>query len=173
MAFSGLSYLVWALIAGGSRKLVQQFIDYASFTEMSLPKLTRGVKIFFVDTGFVIDMVGLTWLVASMILVLLGSRQKISISWGWVCAMCQSFVAGLGAVLVGVAVYAPHAVIGQEAKLKPTVLAKVSEISLPVMVPLAILIWTSFLVWLIASRASLNRRGPSLRDGLRSNVQRP
>lgn len=171
IVFSGLSYLVWSLIAGGSRALVQQFIDYARFTDMSLPTVTRAVKIFFVDTGFVIDIVGLAWLVGSMVLVLLGSKQKISISWAWVCAICQSFTAGLGAVLVGGAVYAPHILIG-EPEAGRTPLAKVSQISLPVLVPVAILTWTVFVVWLLVSRARLDRRGPSLRDGLRSNVQK-
>jgi len=172
MAFAGLSYLVWALIAGGSRALVQHFIDYAEFTDMTLPGLTRAVKVFFVDTGFAIDLAGLAWLVASMVLVLLGSSQKISISWAWACAMCQSFAAGLGAVLVGGAVYAPYAMSGQHVSHDQTVLARVSAVSLPVMVPLAILTWTTFLVWMLASRARLDRRGPSLRDGLRSNVQK-
>jgi len=173
VTFAGLSYLVWALIAGGSRTLVQQFIDYAHFTDMSLPSFTRAVKIFFVDTGFVIDIIGLIWLVGSMVLVLLGSKQKISISWAWVCAICQAFAAGLGAVLVGGAVYAPHVLEGEQATTGRTVLAKVSQVSLPVLVPVAILIWTVFVVSLLVSRARLNRRGPSLRDGLRSNVQKP
>jgi hypothetical protein len=32
------------------------------------------------------------------------------------------------------------------------------------------LLWTTFLVWLMVERARLNRRGPTLRDGMRSNV---
>jgi len=171
ITFAGLSYLVWSLIAGGSRKLVQQFIDYAQYTDMSLPPLTRGVKIFFADVGFVIDLVGLAWLVASLVLVLLSSRQKISISWAWVAAICQSFMAGLGAVVVGLAVYLPHAVT-PDAAGERTILERVSEISLQVIIPVAILIWTTFLVWLLVDRARLNRRGPSLHDGLRSNVQK-
>ena len=173
IAFAGLSYLVWALIAGGSRQLVQHFIEYADANEMSLPGFTRAVKVFFVDAGFVIDLVGLSWLVASMVLVLLGSQQKMSISWAWVSAICQSFVAGLGAVLVGGAVYAPH-VLPLDHASRRTILARVSEISLPVLVPVAIVIWTTFLVWLLVARARLNRHrhGPSLRDGLRSNVQK-
>ena len=171
VAFAGLSYLVWSLIAGGSRALVQRFILSANVIEMTLPTITRGVKVFFVDAGFMIDVVGLAWLIGSLVLVMLGSRQRISISWAWVCAICQSFVAGLGAVLVGGAVYAPHSLIAESASAAEyTLFEVVSEISLPVMVSVAILIWTTFLVWLLVDRARLNRHGPSLRDGLRSNV---
>lgn len=172
IAFAGLSYLVWALVAGGSRTLVQTFIYSAKNLEMDLPSLTRAVKVFFVDAGFLIDLVGLGWLVVSLALVMLSSRQKISISWAWVSAICQSFTAALGAVLVGGAVYAPHAVamVAGAVDEDPTLFERVSEISLPVMVPIAILIWTTFLVWLLVDRARFNRRGPTLRDGLRSNV---
>ncbi len=176
IAFAGLAYLVWSLIAGGSRQLVQVFINSARDMEMELPAMTNGVKIFFVDAGFVIDIVGLAWLAVSMALVFLGSRQRISISWAWVSAICQSFTAGLGAVLVGGAVYAPHASTGA-AGGDGTIFEKVSEISLPVMIVLAIVIWTTFVIWLLIDRArmnrhapSRNRRGPSLRDASRSNV---
>ena len=106
-----------------------------------------------------------------MALVLVASRQKISISWAWVSAICQSFVAGLGAVLVGWAVYAPHALVAAPiAPADESILEKVSQISLPVIVSLAILIWTTFVVWLLVERSRWNRRGPTLRDGLRTNV---
>jgi hypothetical protein len=36
----------------------------------------------------------------------------------------------------------------------------------------ALLIWVTFLIWLLIERARLNRRGPTLRDGLRSNIYR-
>ncbi len=172
IAFAGLSYLVWALVAGGSRTLVQTFIDSARNLEMDLPSLTRAVKVFFVDAGFLIDLVGLGWLVVSLALVMLSSRQKIGISWAWVSAICQSFIAALGAVLVGGAVYAPHAVatVAGAVDEDPTLFERVSEISLPVMILVAILIWTAFLVWLLVDRARFNRRGPTLRDGLRTNV---
>ncbi len=176
IAFAGLAYLVWSLIAGGSRTLVQVFINSARDMEMELPAMTNAVKIFFVDAGFVIDIVGLAWLAVSMALVFLGSRQRISISWAWVSAICQSFTAGLGAVLVGGAVYAPHASTGA-ASGDGTIFEKVSEISLPVIIVLAIVIWTTFVIWLLIDRARLNRhspslhrRGPSLRDASRSNV---
>lgn len=176
IVFAGISYLVWSLVAGGARELVQTFIYSAQGLQMELHPLTRGVKIFFVDAGFMIDLVGLLWLSASLVLVLLSSRQKIRISWVWVCAICQSFTAALGAILVGSAVYAPHAVtipsLNGEQDLN--LFERVSEISLPALIPVAILIWTTFLVWLLIDRARLNRRGnrhgPTLRDGVRTNV---
>ena len=134
-----------------------------------LPPLTHGVEIFFVDAGFVIDLVGLAWLTCSLVLVLLSSRQRISVSWAWVSSACQSFTAALGAELVGWAAYAPH-MIPQAGKADPNLLERVSAISLPVMVPIAVLIWTTFLIWLLVDRARLNRRGPSRNDALRSNV---
>ena len=172
IAFAGTAYLVWSLVAGASRQLVQEFINSAQATHMRLPYLTRAVKIFFVDAGFLIDIVGLVWLSASLTLVLISSRQRISVSWAWVSAICQSFVAALGAVLVGWAAYAPHVLMAGPAAADQdlTIFERVSQISLPVMVSLAILIWTTFLIWLLVDRARLNRRGPSLRDGLRSNV---
>lgn len=171
IVFAGLSYLVWSLIAGGSRELVQTFIASAYDMQLELPPITRAVKIFFVDAGFVIDVVGLAWLIISMTLVLVASRQRISISWAWVSAVCQAFVAGLGAALVGTAVYAPHASsISGAAAADTTIFEKVSQISLPVIVCLAVLIWTTFVVWLLVERSRWTHRGPTLRDGLRTNV---
>jgi len=170
IVFAGLAYLVWSLIAGGSRELVQTFIASAAEFQMTLPTITRAVKIFFVDAGFVIDLVGLAWLIASMALVLVASRQKISISWAWVCAVCQAFVAGLGAVLVGTAVYAPHAMTARGEDVDPSIFERVSQISLPVIVSLAVVIWLTFVVWLLVERSRWSRRGPTLRDGLRTNV---
>ena len=34
---------------------------------------------------------------------------------------------------------------------------------------LAILVWVSLLVWLLVERARLDRHGPTLTDGLRTN----
>jgi hypothetical protein len=175
IAFAGLTYLVWALVAGWCRELVQTFIRdmyHAGALGEELPQVTRNVKVFFVDAGFVIDLVGLAWLVVTLVLVLLSSRQKIGVSWAWVSAMLQCFTAALGAVLVGWAVYMPHSLpitIVPESE-GMTVFQRVSEISLPILVAVAVAIWVTFLVWLLVERGRYNRRGPSLRDGQRSNV---
>ena len=167
LAFAGVSYLVWSLVAGFSRGLMQQFIYSTYASEVQMPNFTRAVKVFFVDAGFMIDLVGLAWMVVSLVLVLLSSRQKISVSWAWVSAVCQTFIASLGAVLVGWVVYAPYMIAAEQ---DPSIFERVSEISLPVIVVIAVVIWTIFLVWLLTERARLDRHGPTMRDGLRSNV---
>ncbi len=166
VSFVGLAYLVWALVAGVSRAVVQEMIN--STVGQDLPKSARVVKVFFVDAGFVIDLVGLAWLTVSLVLVALSSRQKISISWSWVSATSQACVGALGAVIVGWAAYQPHIIkaIGSG----QTTWETVSAISLPVLMVVAILIWVMFLVWMLVERARWMRRGPSLRDGLRSNI---
>ena len=71
LTFSGLSYLVWSLVAGTSREMVREMILFTSRTNLTgdLPKFTRAVKIFFVDMGFVIDLAGLAWMILSLLLV--------------------------------------------------------------------------------------------------------
>jgi hypothetical protein len=172
LSAAGVAYLVWALVAGISREVVQAMINSTADWRDSLPHATRVVKVFFVDAGFVIDLVGLAWLTVTLLLVVLSSRQRISVSWAWVSAICQSFVAALGAVLVGWAAYQPHIRPLSNMGKGQTHWEQVSSISLPVVMPICLLIWVTFLVWLLVERARLNRRGPSLRDGLRSNTFR-
>ena len=108
LAFSGSAYLVWAIVAGISRVCVQDLINTIEATKLDLPSSTTWVKIGFVDAGIGIDIVGLAWLVLSLLLVVFSSRQYFSISWAWVSAICQAFVAAIGAVLVGWAVQRPY-----------------------------------------------------------------
>ena len=175
LAFAGVSYLVWALVAGVARSVVQEMIKSTSLTSpphAKLPHLTRLVKVFFVDAGFAIDLVGLAWMTLSLVLLVYSSRQKLSISWVWMSAICQSFVAALGAVLVGYASYQPHIVFDDMSVKGKTTWEQVSSLSLQILIPVALLIWVTFLIWLLIERARLNRRGPTLRDGLRSNIYR-
>ena len=171
MSFAGISFLFWALVAGASRTIMLEVIrsraHLAAEQAVTWPRMTEAVKIFFVDTGFVIDLVGLCWMVLSLILIVLANRQRISISWAWVSAIMQSFIAGLGAVLVGWMSYVSLAVYG--VAHAPTTLETLSQISLPVVIALAILIWVSLLVWLLVERARFDRHGPTLTDGLRTN----
>jgi len=80
----------------------------------------------------------------------------------------------LGAVHVGWAVQLPYFKILKPVSdtPPPTPWEQVSGFSLPVAMAAAVLIWVAFLVWLLVDRARLDRHGPTLRDGLRTNVYR-
>jgi hypothetical protein len=167
LTFAGLSFLVWSLVAGASRTIMQDLIHSTTVAQGELPQLTRAVKLFFVDTGFAIDLVGLGWLLISLALIVFASRQRISISWAWTCAVLQSFMAALGAVLVGTAAYAPYA---PSADAPPrTTFETISQISLPLVIAIAVLLWITCLIWLLVDRSRLDRHGPTLTDGLRSH----
>ena len=178
LGFSGASYLVWALVAGISRRSVDQVfenLNRAGSTWEGLARDSAWVKTLFVDAGIVIDVVGLAWLAVSLLLIVFSSRQYFSISWAWVSAITQSFTAGLGAVLVDWAGHQPLKLVIATAKgpAPPrTAWAHVSGFSLLVTLILAIVVWVGFLVWLLVDRHRLSGRGPSLRDGMRSNVVR-
>jgi len=173
IAFAGLAYLVWALVAGVSRGLMLE-MD-AAIPDKLLVGMTRVVKVFFFDTGFVIDVVGLAWLTGSLVLILLGSRQRVGISWAWACAIMQSIAAALGGIWVAWAIQRPYVSMLTHAPAagKLNHAEQLSMISLPVLVPVALLIWTLFVVWLLVERSRWkNRRGPSMNDMLRTNVYR-
>lgn len=169
LSFAGVAYLVWALVAGSSRELVKGVIRTNA---NDMPVFTNVVRVFFVDAGITIDIAGLVWLVASLVLVLLGSRQHVSISWAWMCAICQSMIATVGAVVVGWATSMAYAVPAGVVEPQPTAWQQVTGMSLPVAMALAVAVWVTFLVWLLVERARLDRHGPTLRDGLRTNIYR-
>lgn len=131
-----------------------------------MPQVTRVFKVFFVETGFVIDIVGLIWLAVGLVLIFLANRQRISISWAWISSFVQTIIAGAGALLVSWAVYAPHIF---EEKQTDGVLTQLSMVSLPIVISLAVLIWLCFVVQMLRERKRTIRRGPSLNDGLRTN----
>jgi hypothetical protein len=172
LSFAGIAYLVWVFVAGVSRDVVQELIKSATVRRLILPDSARWVKVVFVEGGIFIDVAGLAWLAASLFLVMWSSRQRCSISWAWVSATCQAIVAALGAVLVGWAAYQPHVIRINAAVPGSPTWQKVSEISLPVIAAIAVVLWSVVLVWLLVERARLNRRGPTLRDGLRTNISR-
>ena len=172
VSFAGMAYLVWAVVAGVSRDVVQELLKSAVVRDFTLRDSAHVLKVIFVEAGIVIDLVGLAWLAASLFLVMWSSRQRCSISWSWASAIGQAIVAALGAVLVGWAAYQPH-VVPADAPVPPSATwAKVSAISLPVVAVVAVVMWVVVLVWLLVERARLDRRGPTLRDGLRTNVFR-
>lgn len=167
LAFTGLAFIVWAFVAGMSRTMMTHLIHDPATSAMELPRLSTVVKLFFVDTGFVIDLVGLGWMVLALILIFLASRQKISISWAWTAAILQSLIAALGALLVGLACYVPYWQF--ETTPPASAMEIISRISLPVVIGMAVVFWLVFLIAMLIDRARLERRGPTLSDGLRTN----
>jgi hypothetical protein len=173
LAFSGISYLVWSLVAGFSREMViaMKHASEVGNPPLAIPRFSQAVKVFFADMGIIIDVVGLAWMVLSLVLVVYAGRQRQSISWAWLSAIVQAFTAALGGVLVARAMNIPYqrlAAAGAPEDLTLTV--KLSQMSLWIVLTLAILIWVTFLVWLLVERSRFRSRGPSLRDGLKSNV---
>ena len=173
MALGGIAFLVWGLVAGVARRLVQDMIRLFVEQGVALPPATQAVRVMFVDAGFVIDLAGLAWLVVTLVLLFYSSRQRITISWAWVSAILQAFVAALGGIFVAWAVHRPYqsALSGLQPPT-PTAFERVSELSLPVIVTIAILIWVWVLIRLLVDRARLNRHGPTLTDGLRTHSYR-
>ena len=174
LAFSGVSYLVWALVAGASREMVRDMKHAAEVSPLlrEIPRFSKGVIFFFADLGIIIDVVGLVWMIASLLLVVYAARQKLSVSWAWLSAIVQAFVAAIGGVLVGRAMNIPYQRLANAGATpeKVSKMVQLSELSLWVVLTVAILIWVTFLVWLLVERAHFRTRGPSLRDGLKSNV---
>jgi hypothetical protein len=177
LCFSGVACLIWFLVAGTSRDMIGDVILYTAHSSAvgDLPEFTRAVKVFFVDAGVAIDLVGLGWMVVSLLLVVYSSRQRISISWAWASAVSQGLVAALGGVVVGYAMTLPYrrlvTIDGRPAEA--TTMEVVSRLSLPVVLTFSILIWVSVLVWLLVEWVRYKHRlGPTLADGLRTNVYR-
>ena len=171
LSMVGIAYLVWALVAGVTRQLVADLVSYPSVFDTTWPLSTRVVRVVFVEAGSALDVVGLAWLIVSLLLVVYSSRQRVSISWAWLSGVLQTIVAALGGIWVAWAVHLPHRAqrhIDEQA----TPWAQLSGLSLPVLLGMAILIWVIFLVVLLVDRARLSRHGPSLRDGVRTNVLR-
>ncbi len=165
IGFTGASFVGWAMVAGISRLMMKNMMRTSGGGEQ-LPQVTRVLKIFFVETGFVIDIVGLLWMAVGLALIYFANRQRLSISWAWASAMVQTIVAGGGALLVSWAVYEPHMIRGE---VKEGPLARLSTVTLPIVIALAVLIWVIFVVKMLKERRRTIRRGPSLSDGLRTN----
>jgi hypothetical protein len=171
LAFTGIAYLVWALVSWTARSLIQDMIQATRSMGEEVPAITSNVKVVFVDAGVAIDVVGLAWLTVSLLLAVFAGRQKFSISWAWVSSICQSFVAAWGAVLVAWAAFLPFGPAVDAAPApESTTMEKVSGLSLPVVLGVAVVVWSALLLWLLFERSRFFNRGPTVRDSLRTNV---
>ncbi len=175
LVFAGLGYLIWALVAGSSRAMVQELMDAFARKGLAVSRVTQWVRYIFLDAGVAIDIAGLILLCTAMVLVFLSSRQKLSISWAWAVSFLQVCIAGLGSVLVALDVHHQYNMLMPPATVEAprTAMQTVSRVSLFVSLPIAILLWVTVLVYFLVERARWNRRqGPSLRDAMRTNVYR-
>ena len=171
LAFAGLSYLVWSLVAGISRDTVTEMIKALSMEPGKIHLAAQWLKIVFVDAGIVIDIAGVVWMAGTLVLVMGASRQRMSISWAWVCAATQICVAAVGSVLVGAAAQLPYR-IPEGVVVPQTIWGQLSRFSLAVALVIGLVVWVVFLVLLLMERSRVSRlgRGPSLTDGLRTNT---
>ena len=174
LALSGISYLTWVLATGIIRHVALAMARAQHAFEKLSPAVS-GLANWFARTGLgmtvVLDVVGVLWLVLSLVLLVGASRQRWSNSWTWLSAALQSMVACLGAAWAALAAaermsaLAPAA--AGPAQVSP---ATIGWMTLPIAAAVALLIWVTVLVTLLLERARL-ARGPSLRDGLRTHVQ--
>ena len=166
ISFAGVAYLVWLLSAGIARHVVNELLR-AARQNVQLPGLSRWLCNAFLHAAAVFDVVGVLWLVLSLALIVGASRQRWSISWVWMSAICQTMGAALLVVwsaLAGIRPFVtPGSVIGRPAY--PTT----GYAFMSVAAAVALVLWVMVLIWLLYERARL-RRGPTLRDGLRTNV---
>src|SRR3972149_6424685 len=100
LAFVGIAYLAWGVVAGVARQLVSDLISFSGAQDPTMPLATRAARIVFVDAGVLVDLVGILWLVASLLVVIYSSRQRCSISWAWLVGILQTIVAALGGIAV-------------------------------------------------------------------------
>ncbi len=169
---------MWALVAGLSRSGVQNLFHTISRIGGEHPTSIEWIKAVFVSAGVAIDIVGLVWLALSLFLVVFSSRQHFSISWAWVSAICQAFVAAFGAVWVILAVQEPYDVMVSKLMHTSGTLssydapAQVGGFSLAAALTAAVVVWIGFTVWLVVENSRWTRHKLTLRDGLRSNVYR-
>ena len=171
LSFGGVAYLVWVLVVGTARHVVNEIarsIHVEKVPIAELPAAARWLWNSFLHAGAVFDLVGVVWLALSLALIIGASRQRWSISWAWTCAICQAMAAtmvGVWTSLAGAFPLGSRTVADAAAAPYPTA----GWTSLSVAVALSLVLWVSVLVWLLYERARL-RRGPSLRDGLRTHV---
>lgn len=170
LSFAGVAYLIWALAIGTGRHLVNglsRMVHAGEFPFDTLPTVTKWLCNTFFHAAPVFDVVGVLWLLLSLALIVGASRQRWSVSWPWMCALCQAGGAALMAAWAGLSGQAPF-IYGVSYVGRPPY-PTTGWTFMSVAVCLALVLWVGVLVWLLYERARL-RRGPSLRDGLRTHV---
>jgi hypothetical protein len=164
IAFVGVAYLIWALTIGVIRHSASKLpaVIFSGHSETSI--VVTSFLASSVSGALIWDVCGVMWLLISLVLVAGASRQKWSVSWAWFSTLLQAMTCvllGLWAVLALLAI--------RTAAGSPAAAPSVGWASFSIAFAFALVLWATVLVWLLTEQARL-RRGPSLRDGLRTHV---
>jgi hypothetical protein len=178
IAFAGISYLVWALVIGVGRHVVNEFslAAYTGKLDMAgFPMAARWLYNTLMHAAPVFDLVGVLWLILTLALIWGASRQIWSISWAWMSASIGSMVGTLLMIWFALSYMASAPFIFGA---KPPAETLPGQLPYPtigwtpmtVAIAVALVVWTTVLVWLLYEQGRLHR-GPTLRDSLGTHVQ--
>ena len=162
----GVAYLVWALCTALAKGLANELSLEVYAYQIRLPVVATWLCNSFIYGSLVWDVLGILWLVLGLALIVGASRQSWSISWAWLSGICQVMAAALLACWAAVCAISPYHPLITFAD--PVPYPSTGWTSLSIAVALALVVWTTVLVWLLIERARLGR-GPSLRDSLRTH----
>ncbi len=166
LAFAGIAYLMWTAVMGVARHIVNELSKTAYIGKVSFPAVTSALCNSFVRGGAVWDLAGVLWLLVSLVLIIGSSRQRWIISWPWLSAICHALAAALVGTWTALAAVSPSQ-YGIAYREPPYPAAGWSSFFAALAV--ALVMWVLALVWMLFERIRL-RRGPSLRDGLRTHI---
>jgi len=162
LASTGLAYLAWVIVTGVARHIVNQLALIASARELDFPTLTSALYGSFVHGGAVWDLVGVLWLLVSLVLIVGSARQQWTISWPWFSSILHGLTAALLGAWTALAAIAPSSI-----PMTPPEPA-VGYGSYSALLALGLVLWVSTLVWMLIMRSRLGH-GPSLIDGQRTH----
>ncbi len=168
LSFAGVTYLIWALVIGLARHLANELSKIAYLSGgASFSSVTSGLHKAFLHGGDLWDLLGILWLLASLVLIVGSSRQRWIISWPWLSAICHALASALVAGWAALA--ACSHVRFTKTFAPPEPYPTSGWTAFTVTLAVAPVLWAATLAWLLYERARL-RRGPSLRDGQRTHV---
>jgi len=169
LAFAGIAYLIWTAVMAAARHVVNGLAKTAHIDKTgfgSYPTATRWLCSSFIHGSAIWDLVGVLWLLITLVLIVGSSRQRWIISVPWVSAICQAMAAALIGVWAAVAAIVPFDyLITYTEPPYPTA----GWTGLCIALGAAAVMWVLALVWMLFERIRL-RRFPSLRDGQRTHI---
>ncbi len=165
IAFVGVAYLVWALTIGVIRHSINKLPPALFAGASDLSAVVTSFRAAAVNGALIWDVCGVTWLLISLVLVVGAARQRWSVSWAWFSVLLQA----LACVLLGLWGVLGMLTLRGVASSMPSAAPSAGWTTFSIAFAIALLLWATVLVWLLSERARL-RRGPSLRDGLRTHV---